>query len=410
MKKINIVGAGVSGLIAAKILEEHGFHPNIFEETSRIGGRIKTDVLNGFFLDRGFQVLLTSYPAVRRHLNLEKLNLINIQSGAYIFDKKRYKLLGDPSKNINFIFEPSLYRSVNLFDLLRIFKLKLKLKNKDLSDIFSSKETSTIKYLNNNGFSQKIIDSFFKPFFGGVFLESKLETSSRMFEFIFKMFSDGKVSIPKNGMEEIPKQIFQGLNKTTFNYNTKVKEVYKDIIELEKGKKIKSDYTIIATSPKKLFRNSFKQITWNSSETLYFETENKIFKKNIIGLISSSKSLINNFYYYPDTYLGKTNKFLLSVTILNSHNFDAEDLIQKVIHELDEYCDIKNVKFIKKYLIPHSIPQLNNLKERNNLDDIKQFGNVFLAGDQQLNGSLNAAIISGEQAAYGVIKSIQNKL
>ena len=85
MKKINIVGAGVSGLIAAKILEEHGFHPNIFEETSRIGGRIKTDVLNGFFLDRGFQVLLTSYPAVRRHLNLEKLNLINIQSGAYIF-------------------------------------------------------------------------------------------------------------------------------------------------------------------------------------------------------------------------------------------------------------------------------------------------------------------------------------
>ena len=410
MNKINIVGAGVSGLIAAKILEEHGYHPNIFEETSRVGGRIKTDFLNGFFLDRGFQVLLTSYPAVSKHLDLEKLNLINIQSGAYIFDKKRYTLLGDPLKNINFIFEPSLYKSVNLFDLFRIFKLKLKLKNKDLSAIFSSNETSTLTYLNNNGFSEKIIDTFFKPFFGGVFLESKLETSSRMFEFIFKMFSNGKVSIPKNGMEEIPKQIFQGLNKTTFNYNTKVKKVYKDFIELEKGKKIKSEYTIIATSPKKMIRNSFKKITWNSSETLYFETENKIFNKNIIGLISTPKSLINNFYYYPDSYLEKRNKFLLSVTILNSHKYNSEDLIQKVIHELDEFCEIKNVKFIKKYLIPHSTPQLNNLKERNNLDDIRKYGNIFLAGDQQLNGSLNAAIISGEQAAYGVIKSIQNKL
>ena len=93
-KKICIVGAGVSGLIAAKVLEENGYFPTLIESSNDVGGRLKTIIKEGYQLDIGFQVLLTEYPKAKKHLDYKELKLQKLVSGACIFSKnKKYYMV-----------------------------------------------------------------------------------------------------------------------------------------------------------------------------------------------------------------------------------------------------------------------------------------------------------------------------
>ena len=174
--KIHIIGAGVSGLIAAKVLEENGFYPTVIEATERVGGRVKTDIVNGYQLDHGFQVLLTAYPAAQKYLNFEALDLQKILSGSTIFKAQKQKIIGDPLRDLSFFWPTVFSRTGNILDKLKIVKLNNALKKKKIEEIFLEKEQSTLSYLTDYGFSDKIIRDFFKPFFSGIFLETKLET------------------------------------------------------------------------------------------------------------------------------------------------------------------------------------------------------------------------------------------
>ncbi|MDG1346167.1 MAG: NAD(P)/FAD-dependent oxidoreductase, partial [Crocinitomicaceae bacterium] len=114
--KIHIIGAGVSGLIAAKVLEENGFYPTVIEATERVGGRIKTDIVNGYQLDHGFQVLLTAYPAAQKYLNFEALDLQKILSGATIIKEQKQKIIGDPLRDLSFLWSAVFSTTGNILD------------------------------------------------------------------------------------------------------------------------------------------------------------------------------------------------------------------------------------------------------------------------------------------------------
>ena len=195
--KIHIVGAGVSGLVASKVLEDYGYESMIIEATDRVGGRVKTDVIDGYQLDHGFQVLLTAYPSAQKYLNFEALELQHFIPGATIFSNGKQKTIGDPLRNIFLLF-PTLFSGIGtLSDKVKILKLNRLLKNTTLDKIFDKSEKTTLQYLIDFGFSEEIISKFFKPFFSGIFLEPELETSSRMFEFVYKMFGEGYATLPK---------------------------------------------------------------------------------------------------------------------------------------------------------------------------------------------------------------------
>ena len=146
------MGAGVSGLVAAKVLESHGCRSVVIERTDRVGGRVKTDFLDGFQLDHGFQVLLTSYPEAQKYLDYKALELQKILPGASVFLNKKQKIIGDPLKAISFLF-PTLFSGIGCFsDKLRILQLNHILKRKKLSEIFSGTEIYTSLYLQQFGF------------------------------------------------------------------------------------------------------------------------------------------------------------------------------------------------------------------------------------------------------------------
>ena len=410
--KIHIIGAGVSGLIAARILENHGFSPVVIEATDRAGGRVKTDLIEGYQLDHGFQVLLTAYPAAQKYLDYEALELQKFLPGASIFSANGQKLIGDPLRSPSLLFSTLFSGIGNLSDKFKILKLNLALKKKTLSAIFSETEQTTQSYLTGLGFSDEIISDFFRPFFSGIFLETQLETSSRMFEFVYKMFGEGHATLPKLGIEAIPKQLLENLKTTSFRYHTRVKALKENEITLDDGSCLKSDYTIIATEASELVSNLKNQSTeWKSCVTLYFETETRVITKKLIGLISKPGALVNNIFYNSslDTRT-KTANELLSVTVIDTQGLSNEALIEAVEVELQACCGIVTTKFIKLYHIPKALPKLDNLKYDMMPSETRLTNSLFLAGDIQLNGSLNAAMISGERAALGVIEAISRAI
>ena len=406
--KIHIIGAGVSGLIAARVLENHGFSPVIIEATDRVGGRVKTDLIGGYRLDHGFQVLLTAYPAAQKYLDYKALELQKFLPGASIFLNNGQKLIGDPLRSPSLLFSTFFSGIGTLSDKIRILKLNLYLKKKSLTTIFAENEQTTHSYLTNLGFSEDIITNFFKPFFSGIFLETKLETSSRMFEFVYKMFGEGHATLPKSGIEAIPKQLLENLKTTILKYNTKVETLKETEITLNDGTYLKSDYTIIATEASELVSNLKNQSTaWKSCVTLYFETDVRVIAKKLIGLISKPGTLVNNIFYNSslDARIKPANE-LLSVTVIDTQSLSHEVLIKAVKEELQSYCGITTTKLIKLYHIPRALPRLDNLKYDMMPLETRLSNSLFLAGDTQLNGSLNAAMISGERAALGVIEAV----
>jgi len=410
--KIHIIGAGISGLIAAQVLENYGYHPTILEASSSVGGRVKSDTINGSILDYGFQVLLTEYPAAKKYLDYNALDLQKLVAGALIFKDGKAQKIGDPLRNISLLF-PTLFANVgSISDKLKILKLNTILKKKELQTIFSAEETTTLQYLKNYGFSDSIIQNFFKPFFSGIFLEPKLETSSRMFEFVYKMFGSGYAVIPKNGIQEISNQLKSKLKNTNFIFSTPVKQVKNSSIILQNKEEIKSHFTIVASEASHLISNLNNQETaWKSCDTLYFEVSKRTFKSPIIGLIADETALINNIFYASSVAEpSKEKNEILSVTVVKNHQLKETDLLKKVQNELQKYCGISNTKFIKRYQIQKALPKLSNLQYEISSTETQLTSNIFLAGDQLLNGSLNAAMISGERAAMGVIKTLEDGL
>ncbi len=407
--KIYIVGAGVSGLVAAQVLENQGYQPVILEASDRAGGRVKTDIKKGFQLDHGFQVLLSSYPAAQKYLDFKALKLQELKPGAVIFNNGKQQIIGDPLRDISTLFSTLFSGIGTLSDKFKIFQLNLKLKNKSIEAIFSSDEISTKVYLKEFGFSSQIITQFFTPFFTGIFLENELTTSSRMFEFVFKMFGEGLAVLPKGGMEEISKQLVANLSNTTFQYNTQVSSVSNEEIILHTGEKLVSTATIIATDASKLVRDApSKNLIWKSCQTLYFTTNKRVIEKPMIGLVSKKDSLINNIFYHTSVATHSNNtEELLSVTVVKEHQLTEEQLIATVTKQLQEECTIDHLTFLAVYHIKKALPDLKDIKYEVSPSETQLSSGIFLAGDVQLNGSLNAAMIAGEKAALQVIASLK---
>ena len=406
--KIHIIGAGVSGLISARVLEDEGYSPVIIEAPDRVGGRVKTDLIEGYQLDHGFQVLLTSYPAAQKYLDFEALELQEFLPGATIFSNGRAKTLGDPLRNISLLL-PTLFSGIGTFsDKIKILKLNMLLSKTSLSEIFEKNEKTTFQYLKDFGFSEEMIAQFFTPFFAGIFLEPKLDTSSRMFEFVYKMFGEGFAALPKAGIEAIPKHLKDNLKLTTFQFNTKVKSVEDTKILLENGTELESHFTIIATEPSAIVSQLTTQKTkWKSCNTLYFETSSRTIKKPLIGLIANKDALINNIFYHTSLESESVGKQeLLSVTVVKEHGLSEEALKLQVQKELQELCGIDSPRFIKQYFIPKALPDLKGLQYEMHPSETRLSESVFLAGDTQLNASLNAAMISGERAALNIIQTL----
>ncbi|WP_339900880.1 NAD(P)/FAD-dependent oxidoreductase [uncultured Cyclobacterium sp.] len=400
-KSVYIIGAGISGLVAAIELEKAGYFPVILEASDGIGGRVKTVEAYGYLLDQGFQVLLTSYPELSRYLDLDKLNLKKFKPGAIIFEGGEDSFaVHDPIRNPLKLFSMAFSKVGTVWDKYKMYSLTKALKEKSIEEIFDSPQQSTIAYLEGYGFSKRIIHNFFKPFFKGIFLEENLSTSSAMFEFVFKMFGEGYAAVPEKGMGEISRQLYAQLEHTQVRFQTKVTSIEKNTIHLESGNQLTADQIIIATAPNEIIGKEI--LKYHKVTNLYFTLQQSFICKPMIGLVPDEEYLINNLVFMTDVSkrYSSDGRALLSVSITKDIR-GVESLENQVSKELEALTGINANHFehIKTFSIDNALPVLSEVKNTLPLQHVKLYDNVYLAGDHLLNGSINAAMTSGRLAA-----------
>ena len=380
---IAILGGGISGIIAALELEARGVFPTLYESTDRLGGRVKTDFFEDIPLDHGFQVLLTAYPEVVKYLDLSALELHYFRPGAYIFGKDgKVELIGDAFRDPSFLWPTLKANAATPFDKMKLLAEQRRICGLSVEEIFNQRDQPTLDSLYST-YSERFINQFFKPFYGGIFLEKELQTSVKQFEFVFHMFANGYAALPKRGMQSVIDQLAAKLTNTKVLLNHK--------ITTEEAKD-RHDKVIQAFAE--------KDQKWHGTEVVYFELPNaskyseKL--KNVIGLFPESNS-VNSMHV-----LQGRNTAILSATAIGVSE-DSDRLEGLIREEIETRSGIEPGKLIKYYKIEKALPVISEMRYKP--DSLEVDSAVLRSGDYLLYPSLNAAMSSGRIAAE---KALQN--
>lgn len=274
-----IVGAGLAGLACARELVRAGRAPIILEASDDIGGRVRTDRTPGpggeYLLDRGFQVFLTAYPEAAQ-LDLPALDLQAFEPGAIVRFNGKFHPLMDPLRRPGSILDGALSRVGSLTDKFKVGLMRTRLQAaSDPRALFEAQgpELTIAQALADRGFSPAFIDRFFMPFFGGITFAPDLSASSRMMDFVFRCFSSGDATVPRLGMQQIPRQLANALPAGMISLNTPVTSIAPGVVTTA-GAEYRALAIVLACEGFEASRlRSRPPARWRSSRTLWYAFE-----------------------------------------------------------------------------------------------------------------------------------------
>ncbi len=406
-----IVGAGLAGLCCARELHQQGVGFVLLESSEGVGGRIRTDLVEGFRLDRGFQVFLTSYPEAKRILDFELLQLKPFLPGALVRYDGRFHELTDPWRRPFAAVRSVLSPIGSLGDKLRVASLRRQSLRGSIEDRFHDPEVTTLQRLQQSGFSPSMIDRFFKPFLGGIFLDSELQTSSWMLHFVFRMFSTGEACLPAEGMEAIPKQLASTLPPECIRLGLKVAQVQSGKVTLASGEEVRAKAVVVATEGPAAAELLGETIPSSGQGVtcLYFSAPRSPIDKPILALNGDGRGPINNLCVptIAAPSYGPSDRSLVSVTSLGIMN-DHDQLQVEVVKQLVEWfgSSVRDWKHLRTYSIPYAlpaqIPPALSTPERL----VRWQSGLYVCGDHRDNASIQGAMVSGRRAAEAVMQDL----
>ena len=413
MTDVVVVGAGLAGLTAARVLARAGRRVRVLEASGELGGRVRTRDLQGHRVDLGFQVLFTAYPAVRRQLDLERLRLVELRPAAVLRRGRRAETLADPLRDPARLLQTLAARGITLADKLRVGRLAAELRAGPLPALLSGPDESTHAFLTARGFSRAAISHFFRPFFGGIFLDPDLSTSARLFRYYFRLMMQGAVAVPEGGMAEIPRQLAEGLNITTNLRVTRLAPHAGGVTLVTSVGDIEAGQVIVATDPPETERltgvrgpHGRRSSTYlNYSATSQLDPEPRL-------LLNAGPGLINNAFWTSNAIPGAApaGQHLLQVTLLGLPDHEDAVLDALVRAELAEWYGAGAVSALRLLGVDR-IPYAQMLQlpsfAAHLAGHATPLPNVLIASEATSLSSIQGAMESGEKAAAIVLGDVE---
>jgi phytoene dehydrogenase-like protein len=407
-----IVGAGLSGLACARTLQARGIDTRIVERSSTIGGRVQTDTFDGFRLDRGFQTLLTSYPEAQRQLDMDALDLRAFSPGAVLWNGERFETIGDPTRDLGSVLPTLLARAATFRDKMEILRLRRDVLRGADYGAFESDDGETLAYLKARGFSDGFVAPFFRPFLGGVFLESELATTARFFRFVFRMFSTGRATVPARGMGEIPAQLAGGLVEHTVTFGATVSRVDPDGVQLEDGRRVDASAVVVAVEgPAARALVSDAPVVESRGVTcFYFAADEAPTSRAALHLNASGSGVINNLHVASavSPEVAPAGQHLICVSCLGEAR-DVLGLRDRVRAEARRWFgqSVDRWSPLRHYLIRHALPSqpVGGLEPPRR--SVRSSHGVYLCGDYLDQASIDGALVSGRRTAEAVAADLR---
>ena len=407
-----IVGAGLAGLCCARELQAHGVSFQIIEASDGIGGRVRTDEVNGFLLDRGFQVLLTAYPEATRSLDLGRLELKPFLPGVLSWYAGRMNKLVDPWRTPGAWKETLRSEFGTLMDKLRIARLRSRLRRRSLEGIFARPEQSTREALTAEGFSDEMMHRFFRPFLGGILLDGELKSSSRMFEFVFKMLSEGNSALPAKGMGAIPAQLAEKFSADAVRLNARVEALHENELTLAGGETLRGRAIVVAADgPSAAHLVGEVEPASRSVTCFYYAAEEAPVTEPLLVLNGDGAGPVNNLAVISNVAASYAlaGKHLVSTTVLGTHQLTDVQLGGFIIAQMKNWFGkvASTWQFLRSYRIVHAQPQQFPGALEPPQRPVRIRPGVYVCGDHRDNASIHGAMASGRRAAEAVLSDLQ---
>ena len=400
----------MAGLACASALHRAGKPFLLLEAADAVGGRIRTDLTpDGFRLDRGFQVLLSAYPEVRRQVHLDSLRPRAFRSGAVLrLPDGTQTLLPDPLRN-PLALPGALFSPIGSFaDKLRIAGLVLDLLPRSSSALLQGPGSSTLEYLRAGGWSQRVIERFFVPFFGGVFLDRSLSADSRFFRFVFQQFVLGRALLPALGMQALPEQLAAGLPGECIRLNTPVRSVEQGGVRLQSGEALEGSAVVLAVEGHvldMLLPGSAAAVAWQRTTCLYFDAPISPGQGDgYLRLNSVPGSLVHNVCFPSDIApeYAPPGRTLVSVSSHGAHGLEPAAFEKRVRTELAEWFGpaVSDWRPLRTYGIERALPPFANTPRR------PPPAGVWICGDHAGYPSFNCALATGRATGERLAASL----
>jgi phytoene dehydrogenase-like protein len=410
-RPVIIVGAGLAGLRCAGVLDRSGVPWLILEAQDGPGGRVRTDHVDGFQLDRGFQVLLTAYPEARAALDYAALDLHAFQPGALVRAAGGFHKVMDPRRKPFSTLQTARAPIGSLADKARVARLRRKLRRMSLDDLWRRPERTTREALNAYGFSTRMIERFWQPLLAGIQLDPKLHTSSRMFDFVLRMLADGDSALPAAGIQAIPDQLAAGLSPGRIRYGATVVAVDSGAVWLQDGELIRGQAVVVATDGPTAGRliPSLPSPDSNSVGCLYFAAEHPPVDEPVIVLNGEGTGVVNNMCVpsvVAPSY-APSGLSLVSVTVLTGPSHD-QTLESAVRDQLRGWFGrrVDTWRLLRRYDIAHAQPAQPPPALSPPQRPVEVDTGIFVCGDHRDDASINGALSSGHRAAESLTTAL----
>ena len=402
-----IVGAGLAGLVAARVLEMNGTKTVVLESSDGVGGRVRSDIVDGFVLDRGFQVLLTGYPEIHRHLDLAALDLRAFEPGALVWREGRGTVVGDPFRRPKTLVSTATASIGSVTDKARIALLRAKLLRSDPRALLRGDDIPTAAALRGLGFSSKMIDRFFRPLVGGIQLDPSLATSRRMFDVIFRTLADGDSAVPAAGMGRITEQLASRLRTTQIHLDTPVVSVESGRVVVAGGHSISARHVIVATEGPVASRLlGLPAVGSRSAGCVYFSADVAPVDGAYVILDGHGHGPVYNVAVmsHVSSSYAPAGKHLVAAALPGTVDGDLESAARR---QLRSWWgpQVDNWRHLRTYRIEHGQPDQTppfNPKKRVSLGN-----GIFVCGDHRDTGSIQGAMFSGRRCAEAVLESVR---
>ncbi len=405
-KPVVIVGGGLAGIACARMLHRQQIPYVLLEAEDRVGGKLKTDWVQGFGCDRGFQVLFTAYPTVERFVPLGKLNPKPFIPGALVWDGHQLHSIRQDRP-----FATATNGLFSMKDKLLVLQLNQELESTEVSEIYSMPDVTANEYLSAFGFSSDFIRYFARPLFGSIFLDKDLGVSARQFAFVWKMLNQGQTVLPSQGIEALPRAMAEPLFDDNIRTNRAVTAISGDadefVVQMENGETFDASQVVLACDidgTNALLSRS-EPVKHRASTCLYFEADTAITSDPIIclnatdGLVST---VVPVSVVSPE--LAPKGKHLVSVTMIGDHERAPVELAHACLTEIApwfpqaavrQWRHIRTCRVTKAQLAqePGSFKATSSTPTQ---------PGIYLAGEYFADSSINGAIRSGMDAAIAV--------